>query len=77
MSSSIFITAIGVSIIYVIFKFIEMRIIVKENKPLKVLFRDTLIVYLSVLLGNFVLTQISPNIDLNTTPEIFTNDPSF
>ena len=77
MSSSIFITAIGVSIIYVIFKFIEMRIIVKENKPLKVLFRDTLIVYLSVLLGNFVLTQISPNIDLDTTPEIFTNDPSF
>ena len=54
-----------------------MRIIVKENKPLKVLFRDTLIVYLSVLLGNFVLTQISPNIDLDTTPEIFTNDPSF
>ena len=77
MSGSIFITAIGVSIIYVIFKFIEMRIIIKENKPLKVLFRDTLIVYLSVLLGNFVLTQITPNIELDTTPEIFTNDPSF
>tara|TARA_A100000164_G_C21619307_1_gene635801 strand:- start:209 stop:442 length:234 start_codon:yes stop_codon:yes gene_type:complete len=77
MSGSIFITAIGISIIYVIFKFIEMRIIVKENKPLKVLFRDTLIVYLSVLLGNFVLTQISPNIVLDTTPEIFTNEPSF
>lgn len=77
MSGSIFITAIGISIIYIIFKFIEMRIIVKENKPLKVLFRDTLIVYLSVLLGNFVLTQINPNIELDATPEIFTNDPSF
>ena len=32
-----------VAIMYVIFRFIEMRFILKENKPLKVLFRDTII----------------------------------
>ena len=53
-----------------------MRLILKENKPLKVLFRDTLIVYLSVIIGDFVLGQISPTISGSTT-QIFTNNPEF
>ena len=57
---SIFITGLSVSIVYLLFRFIEMRFILKENKPLKILFRDTLTVYLSVVLGNFVMTQIIP-----------------
>ena len=57
MSSSIFLTAIAVSIAYLVFRFIEMRLILKENKPVKILARDTLIVYLSVVLGNFVMSQ--------------------
>ena len=57
MSSSIFLTAIAVSIAYLVFRFIEMRLILKENKPIKILARDTLIVYLSVVLGNFIMSQ--------------------
>ncbi len=76
MSTSIFITGFSVAIIYLLFKFIEMRLILKENKPLKILFRDTLIVYLSVIIGDFVLNQISPTNGVSAT-QIFTNSPEF
>lgn len=76
MSTSIFITGFSVAIIYLLFKFIEMRFILKENKPLKILFRDTLIVYLSVIIGDFVINQWSPSSSTGET-QIFTNTPEF
>tara|TARA_B110001454_G_C12407655_1_gene303704 strand:- start:125 stop:358 length:234 start_codon:yes stop_codon:yes gene_type:complete len=77
MSNSIFLIAMAISVAYLIFKFIEMRFILKENKPIKVLARDTLIVYLSVLLGNFVIQQITTvNLSSKVT-QVFTNDPGF
>ena len=42
------IVGLVVSVCYLLFKFIEMRFVLKENKPLKVLVRDTVLVYLSV-----------------------------
>ena len=39
MKSSTFIIGIAISFVYLICKFIEMRFVLKENKPLKVLFR--------------------------------------
>ena len=77
MSSSIFITAIAVSISYLVFRFIEMRIILKKNKPLKVLARDTLLVYLSVLLGNFIMNQFGSSSMGKKMTEVFTNSPEF
>ena len=74
---SIFIVALAVSLIYTIFKYIEMRFITKKNVPLKILFRDTLLVYLSVVLGDFILQQVKPEMSLPSAPEIFTNDPAF
>ena len=59
MTNSIFLKAGVVSVVYIIVKFLEMRFIIKENKPLKKLARDGLIVYFSVLGGDFVLQQIS------------------
>jgi hypothetical protein len=76
--SNIFI-AFCISIIFLIVKFFEMRFIEKENKPLKFLLRDTILVYFSVLFGNFILDQISPVINLNSkidTP-VFTDNPTF
>ena len=77
MQNSIFLTAVAIAGAYLIFRFIEMRFILKENKPLKVLTRDTLLVYLSVLLGNFVMQQLG-GVDLTIkVPEVFTNEPDF
>lgn len=76
---NIFIIAGIISIIFLISKFIEMRFIEKENKPLKLLIRDTLLVYFSVVCGYFILEQINPIIQnggANTTP-VFTDNPEF
>tara|TARA_Y100000813_G_scaffold191887_1_gene169377 strand:+ start:528 stop:701 length:174 start_codon:yes stop_codon:yes gene_type:complete len=56
----------------------EMKFVVKENVPIKLLARDTLLVYLSVLLGNFVYSQIGGMEQLvGKVPEVFTNSPEF
>lgn len=77
MANSIFYISFAVSFCFLIFKFVEMKFIVKENIPLKILARDTLLVYLSVLLGNFVYSQVGAENLIGKVPEVFTNSPEF
>ena len=58
MNNETFIKGFVVCIVYLIFRFIEMRFILKETIPLKKLVRDALLVYLSFISGIFVYTQI-------------------
>ena len=51
---NIFVVAGIISVIFFIVKFLEMRFVEKESKPLKILVRDTLVVYVSIVAGNFV-----------------------
>jgi len=78
---NIFIIASLISFFYLIVKFIEMRFIEKDNKPLKMLIKDTLVVYLCVLLGNFIVEQINPSLlgeeATNTVTQVFTDNPGF
>lgn len=78
---SIFIIASLISFFYLVVKFIEMRFIEKDSKPLKVLIKDTLVVYLCVLLGNFIIEQINPSLlgeeGTNTVTQVFTDTPGF
>ena len=76
MSHSYFISGLAVSFIYIIIKFIEMKFVTKKNIPLKLLFRDSLIIYLSSVLGLFVLDQFSNKI-IKTATQVFTDKPSF
>lgn len=73
---NIFVIAGVVSVVFLIAKFIEMRFVDKENKPLKLLIRDTILVYFSVFFGNFVLEQLKP-IQKGATPLVFTDSPDF
>lgn len=77
MNASIFLTSIAVAVSYLLFRFIEMRFILKENKPLKILARDTLLVYLSVILGTFVMEQFGSSSVGKKMTEVFTNTPEF
>ena len=73
-----FLLAAVIAFVYILFLFLEMRFVVKENKPLKHLFRDGLLVYLSVLVGDFLLTQLAPlGKNVFKSPEVFTNTPDF
>ena len=78
---NIFLAAAIISVIYFIAKFLEMRYVDKEPKPLKILVRDSLLVYVSVVAGHFIITQLQPviheNITQNTTPLAFTDNPPF
>ena len=55
---SYFVSSAVIAVIYLLFKFGEMRLILKEPKPMKDLIRDTIVVYISCILGMFVIDQI-------------------
>lgn len=78
---NIFLIAAIISVIFLISKFIEMRFIEKETKPLKFLIRDALLVYFSVVFGDFVIGQITPMVKGGTTSStvtpVFTDNPGF
>ena len=74
---NIFVVAAIISLIFLISKFIEMRFIDKESKPLKLLIRDTILVYFSVVSGNFVLEQLTPVIQKGGITPVFTDNPEF
>ena len=78
--TSIFIVAAVISLTFLVIKFLEMRYIEKESKPLKFLIRDTLLVYFSVILANFVMDQMNPIMTAGAgkkvTP-VFTDNPTF
>ena len=79
---NIFIIASLISFMYIIIKFIEMRFIEKSNKPLKVLIKDTLVVYLCVILGTFIIDQINPSLlgeegANKVVTQVFTDTPGF
>jgi hypothetical protein len=82
---NIFIFAVIISVIYFGVKLIEMKFVEKEPKPLKILVRDAILVYFSVVVSYFLMDQISPftqsggtivSSGSNTTP-VFTDNPEF
>lgn len=81
-----FITSIVISFVYLVVKFIEMRFIDEESKPLKLLIRDALFVFVSCLVGFFILDQLKPIMNMSmvggvsesvVNPPVFTGDPEF
>ncbi len=77
---NIFLVAGIISVIFFIAKFLEMRYVDEEPKPLKILIRDSLLVYVSVISGNFILDQLGPVINdvvAPIEPLAFTDNPPF
>ena len=79
---NIFLVAGIISIIFFVAKFLEMRYINinDEPKPLKILIRDSLLVYISVIIGSFILDQLKPvmnEIVVSEVPLAFTDNPPF
>jgi hypothetical protein len=74
---NIYLTALGIALIFMLVKFINMRYISKENKPLKVIVIDTIVVYFSVLLGNFIMDQFDEKTKGLTEAPVFVDRPKF
>lgn len=57
-STKIFVIGVVVAIVYFLLKFMEMRFVETDNqKPVKVLIRDSLVVCISSVVAVFILTQ--------------------
>jgi hypothetical protein len=77
---NIFLVAGIISVIFFVAKFLEMQYVEKESKPLKILIRDALVVYVSVVAGMFILEQLTPVIKetvVPSSPIAFTDNPPF
>jgi hypothetical protein len=67
-----------ISFIYLFLKFVEMRITKNETKPMKELIRDTVIVYLSAIIGLYIIGEFMPTTTVvKTVTNVFTDVPGF
>ena len=59
-------------------KFVEMRITKNEAKPMKEMIRDTVIVYLSAIIGLYIIGEFMPTTTVvKTVTNVFTDVPGF
>jgi hypothetical protein len=68
-----------IAFIYLLMKFAEMRIVIKETKPIKELVRDTIMVYLASMVGLYIIDEFMPSGDAikKTVTNVFTDNPGF
>lgn len=78
---NIFIQAFIIIIIYISFKYIENKLIIQEySKSIKEYIRDSLLNYISIILGITLYEFLNTFMIMkenNTHPEIFSDDPNF
>jgi len=74
---NIYLIGLVISIIFLVSKFMEMRFITKENKPLKTIIIDTFFVYFSVIIGNFIMDQFNLKTQILTDAPVFVDNPKF
>ena len=82
--TSIFMKATFISIIYLIIRFFERKIFQQEDDEpfsLKLLIKEGLMVYLSVVIGFFAITNITSAMETVdeqlVNPKVFTNMPDW
>ena len=79
MTNNLLISSI-ISIVYLLFKFFDMRFIKKQNLPIKDLILDSCVVFISSLLTFFLFDQFNLNDILSSesaSPEAFVDKPNF
>jgi hypothetical protein len=74
---NVYLTALAIAFVFMLVKFIDMRYVSKENKPLKVIIIDTIVVYFSVLAGSFIIDQFGEKTKGLTEAPVFVDRPKF
>ena len=81
--SDILTLSLASATVYLIIRFIEMKYIDKDDKPIKLLMKDSMFVFLGVYSANFIIEQMGDMSQGSTisggavkTPA-FTGDPAF
>jgi hypothetical protein len=74
------IPSIAISVLFMIYKIIDMKYITKEETTLKTITKDSLIVFLCSMVSMFALEQLNINEIIGNSKEsltAFTNEPDF
>tara|TARA_R110002074_G_scaffold4200_1_gene21141 strand:+ start:1937 stop:2167 length:231 start_codon:yes stop_codon:yes gene_type:complete len=74
---NIYFTGLVIAFTFLISKFIEMRFITKENKPIRSIIIDTVFVYFSVIIGHFIIQQFNQKTKILTEAPVFVDRPGF
>jgi len=74
---NIYITALIISFLYLLCKFIEMRFVTKENKAIKTIIIDTIFVYFCVIIGFFLIDQFNLKTKSFSEAPVFVDNPKF
>lgn len=78
LSSNLYLVASIISICYMLLSILEMRFMSDETRPLKEVFKSTLLVFFSTLCGIYVISNMSTITPKDVKPtEIFTGNPEF
>jgi hypothetical protein len=71
------ITASVIAVVFAISKFIEIQFIQKEEPAMKNIIRDTVMVYMSSVIGLFVIEQVSETVGMKGGTSVFVGNPDF
>ena len=82
---NLYVSAGIVACIFLLAKLIGVRFISKpsdddasDSKPMKTALRDAVIVFISYILGHFIVTQFNESpVILGSKPDVFTGAPGF
>ena len=76
--NNIFVNAGIIAVVYSLIKFVEMRMILKESRPVKELLRDSIIVYISTIAGMFIIDQMGSITTMGKkSTNVFVGNPEF
>jgi O-antigen/teichoic acid export membrane protein len=76
--NNIFANAGIIAVVYSLIKFVEMRMILKESRPVKELLRDSIIVYISTIAGMFIIDQMGSITTMGKkSTNVFVGNPEF
>ncbi len=74
----VFVNAGVIAVVYSLIKFVEMRMILKEARPIKELLRDTIMVYVSAIAGMFIIEQMGTvSMTGKNSTNVFVGKPEF
>ena len=76
--TNVFLASAIIAVVYFSYRFIEMRFVTKQAQPLRNLVKDSIVVYLCAVAGDFVIRQFQPLLgDAKVEPQVFVNEPNF
>ena len=73
---NIFLTSLFVTISYFVLKLVDIKYIKKENLVFKSIFRDSIIVYISGVVGLYLVNNVNSSVIENNV-SVYTDKPDF